>query len=341
MSFNELILSIMDRLDGQRTVSAPFHVLKGKKSGQTIQDIGYFGLHPFFGVISDLQKGTYDEAVTQLCEAGLIEQADGPIKLTEKGRNRKKVPVRLDGWTFQGRERLFFARLSLAVQTFSHVRAGNPVFDPAQTRTDIQFWVKDYLRKMNFSAPESYAAFRSQLTESLMLADCPDRSKTILVDRLSGIGIGGLTWRQISAEYGISEMDAKIEATAALHAWLAVLREEGFPMLIPFLEGVLRHSPLTDSTKRTLRLYKEGLSVDEIAAVRKLKRSTIEDHFVELAMNDPAFDFTSFMSREAYERVNDISKSSGSKKLRDIKEQLPELSYFQIRLALSAGGEQP
>jgi len=75
--------------------------------------------------------------------------------------------------------------------------------------------------------------------------------------------------------------------------------------------------------------------LQEIAAIRQLKTSTIEDHFVELAMNDPYFNFTPFLPHDLFKQIVAVSKSRNTKRLRDIKEELPDATYFQIRLALA------
>ncbi|AQQ53647.1 helix-turn-helix domain-containing protein [Planococcus lenghuensis] len=340
MSFEEAILAIMKKLNGQRTVSAPYHVLKGKKSGQTIQDIGYFSLHPFFGVMPALKKEKYDEAVAALRYSGFIGEADKQIRLLAGGEKLALPEHHFNGWKYQGRERLFFARLSLVIQTLSHKHQGIRVFDPVQNRTDIQQWVKKYLMDTTYAAPETYKAFKEEMERSLGAAATGDDGKSVLLGRFSGYGISGQTWQQMAAERGCSEMDVRLAATETLHSWLDEISDGDYPLLIPFLEDVIRRSALTDSTRRTIHLFKEGHSMEEIAAIRRLRPSTIEDHFVEMAMNDPAFDVTQFMKREDYDRVSAVSRGADTKRLRDIKEQLPDLSYFQIRLALSAkGGE--
>ena len=40
--FHQILLQIFQKLNKERTISAAYHVLRGKRSGQTIQDIGLF-----------------------------------------------------------------------------------------------------------------------------------------------------------------------------------------------------------------------------------------------------------------------------------------------------------
>ena len=69
---------------------------------------------------------------------------------------------------------------------------------------------------------------------------------------------------------------------------------DDFPFLRKIAENVKVSTYLTDSSVKTKQLFDRGMSIDEIATARKLKRSTIEDHFVEMSINDPQFPLSQF-----------------------------------------------
>lgn len=339
MRFDEVVLAIMKAVDGQRTVSSPYHLIKGKKSGQTIQDIGYFGLHPYFAVLPKLDKKDYLDSIERLQAQGLLVPDDNSIQLHQSATDLQLPATPLNGWKYRGNERRFFSRLSLIVQTMSNFLQGHKRFDPVVTDEAVQSWTKSYLHRIDFRSPEVQAAFKVQIENSLALAKTAEMHKDILMARLSGYGIGGLTWDQLAAKHQLLPIDVKIAAVEALHAWLDVLEGMEYPLLTGLLEGIIQQSALTESAKRTQNLYERGFSLSQIAELRQLKTSTIEDHFVELAMNDPAFSPASFMDDELFESIRRISKEMKTKRLRDIKERLPDASYFQIRLALAVRGE--
>ncbi|WP_232787033.1 helix-turn-helix domain-containing protein [Planococcus sp. MB-3u-03] len=103
------------------------------------------------------------------------------------------------------------------------------------------------------------------------------------MERLSGYGVGGLTWDQLAMQHGILPIDVKIAAVEAMHAWLDVIEGMEYPLLAGMLEGIIQQSALTESAKRTQNLSERGFSLKQIAELRQLKTSTIEDHFVEMA----------------------------------------------------------
>ncbi|MEZ0482764.1 helix-turn-helix domain-containing protein [Planococcus sp. SSTMD024] len=338
MRFDEVVLTIMKAVDGQRTVSSPYHLIKGKKSGQTIQDIGYFGLHPFFAVLPKLDKQDYLSSIERLQAQGLLIPDENSVQLHRSAFDLEIPPTPLNGWKYRGNESRFFARLSLVVQTMSSFMQGHKRFDPVVTDETVQTWAKAYLKRIDFRSAGVQEAFKNQIETSLALAKTTEAHKGILMERLSGYGVSGLTWDQLAMKYDMLPIDVKIAAVEALHAWLEVLESMEYPMLAGMLEGIIQQSALTESAKRTQKLSERGFSLKQIAELRQLKTSTIEDHFVEMAMNDPAFSVSPFMDERLFESIHHISKELKSMRLRDIKERLPEASYFQIRLALAMRG---
>ncbi|WP_422123438.1 helix-turn-helix domain-containing protein [Planococcus sp. X10-3] len=339
MLFADILIIILKAVDGERTISSPYHLLKGKKSGQTIQDIGYYKLHPFFGLLPRLEKRDYDKAVQTLFEEGLIVVDVEVVRVTEKAGTYNPAPNLLNGWKYRGKEQLFMARLSLAVQTFSHIHQNSRVFEPVVIADDIQRWVKSYLARIDFRQAESCQRFRQEIADSLALVKVDNQQKMIVMQRLSGHKLGGLTWEQISLASGQGIIDVQLQAIETLHGWMEAIESGNFPMLKILLEGVIQQSSLTETAKRTEGYFRNGRTLEEIAALRGLKTSTIEDHFVELAMNDPGFDILAFMDNSLFSRIVSVSQENNTKRLRDIKEQVPEASYFQIRLALATKGE--
>ncbi|MTD30084.1 helix-turn-helix domain-containing protein [Planomicrobium sp. YIM 101495] len=338
MLFSELILGIMKSIDGQRTVSSPYHLLKGKKSGQTIQDVGYFNLHAYFALFPKLDKALYDQEIAALENDGFLVKGTDMIQLTDKSRTVFSMQSCLDGWKYRGKETLFFKRLSLIVQTFSHATHKIRRFDPVQTEEDVQRWVKRYLSMISFREAGVAESFKQELFASMIAVQLPDAGKQVVMNRLSGFQVSGLTWLQIATSTGLKPLDVQLSGVETLHGWMREIERGNYPLLLPLLENITQQSAMTESAVHTKRLFEQGLSLEEIAVRRTLKTSTIEDHFVEMAINDPSFDFRPFIPVPLYEQIISTSKLTQSKRLRDIKEHLPEAGYFQIRLALATQG---
>lgn len=87
----------------------------------------------------------------------------------------------------------------------------------------------------------------------------------------------------------------------------------------------------------TLDMYREGLSIEEIAERRTLKASTIESHLAELLEAGEEIDIERLVPPSRYEVILNAFTQVGDGALKPIKEFLgDEYSYGEIRLVRSA-----
>mgnify|MGYP000515952494 FL=1 len=93
----------------------------------------------------------------------------------------------------------------------------------------------------------------------------------------------------------------------------------------------------TDTHRVTYELYKQGLSIDEIAEQRKLKSTTIYSHIAKLWSEGKAIDIYDFISESDVESVKtamqELNDPDGLKPYFEYFNE--QLDYFKIRLALS------
>ena len=87
----------------------------------------------------------------------------------------------------------------------------------------------------------------------------------------------------------------------------------------------------------TLSLYRQGLSIDEIANERNLKSNTILSHLIELVESGEALDIDRLVQPEHYVVIVDALHQVGDDLLKPVKEFLgDEYSYEEIRLVRAA-----
>jgi uncharacterized protein YpbB len=341
--FQQIILHMVNRLNGERTISAPFHLLRGKRSGQTIQDVKSYGLNGYFSLTPKLSKETYDQTIQMMVQSGLLIVDEGSVpQITKSGiETLQKMPeLRLNGWLYRGNERLFFQRLSLVTQTLSHVLAGNMGFIPVQKDEKVQNWVRNYLKQSSYKSTEFIRNYYYELKTALQTSELTQLHLSLVSHRLSGFEVSGVTWQQLSHAFKENELDLQIRFCECLHILLEEIQSNPkLTLLCRMSEGIKTATPLTDSAKKTADLYEKGYNFEQIMSLRQLKASTIEDHFVEMAMNDPAFSIQLFFPEENTYRLIEQIKSQQTKKLRTLKDVYPAYSYFQLRLLLAAGGD--
>lgn len=339
MVFRQILLQIFHKLQNERTISATYYLLKGKQSGQTIQDVGYFKLHAFFRILPKLSRAVFDEEIKQLHKQGyLLIREGGYYELTQQAYiyMHQAPPHFFDGWRYRGNEYLFFARLLLLVQSLSHQQAQQMSFSPIIKEESIQAWVRAFLHACHYQSGTLQRQLLDELQTSLQQAKITTEHRDIIVYRLSGYHLPGWTWQQLAKRYEMEPLDIQLLFIEGLHQWLACVH--AYPLLQKIAEGVRIEGNLTGSAKQTAQLFWKGYSIEQMSYMRQLRPSTIEDHLVELALHEPNFPFDYFISEKDIQRVYSLVQTLKTKKLKILHEADPSLTYFQLKLALAKGG---
>lgn len=342
MLIQQILLKILHIFQQERTLSAAFHLIKGKRSGQTIHDVGLYKLYPFFGLLPKLSRAKFDEQINLLyAKNTIVIEESGYYKLTEYGKELATEPLALsfDGWHYRGNEHLFFSRLSLIVQSVSHQLHDKRAFIPIEKNEQVQQWVRQFLLRHQYQNQQLQQALFNEMTMSLSELAIEEKSKDLLLYRLTGYNEPGFTWQQLAFGYEKQELDIQLLYISALHAWLngLVQEETRFPLLQGITENIRAQVLLTASAHATAQLYKKGRTIEEISQIRGLKMSTIEDHIVELAMNEVSFSIEPFVTKEQQQQILAAVEDYETKRLKTLKEIVPHVSYFQLRLTLAKG----
>ncbi|MCZ2259486.1 helix-turn-helix domain-containing protein [Sporosarcina sp. G11-34] len=340
MKLSSILLSIISRMDGERTIYAGLHLLRGKRSGQTLSDVEYYNLKAFFGILPKLKIELYDEAAGVLINSGYLSITEHSlVVLTEKGRSfATTLPTYyFNGWDYRGNEMIFYARLSLFVQTISNFRLGEKSFMPIEKDYEIQTFVKSLVHGQPIHEPSFSLQFMKELSRCIEKSKMTDIQKTILTHRLVGGGLTGWTWNQLADSLKLSMDSIRLLFVESIHRLLvAIETSTDAPFLRKMTKDIKVSSYLTLSAMQTKNMFDNGLSMNDIATLRKLKMSTIEDHFVELSINDAAFPLDKFVSGNDIQNVLKKADELATKRLRLLKDEFEHLTYFQLRLILGA-----
>lgn len=126
---------------------------------------------------------------------------------------------------------------------------------------------------------------------------------------------------------GSNKLDAYYEAfTNEIRDYRLGIPSQAGLNASPTIKGGMTH-------QLTLALYRQGLSIDEIAIERNLKSSTISSHLTELVEAGEAIDIDRLVQPEHYNMIVDALHEIGDDLLKPVKEFLgDEYSYEEIRL---------
>lgn len=209
-----------------------------------------------------------------------------------------------------------------------HEKSYVPVVTDIEIQTNVKRWINECSSLSDAAnlVKESIQNFiqEEQLTES---------QKTLFIFRLTGYHLAGLTWTQLAFTLNSRPIDCLFEHREVIAKFIDYLKRTKHPLH----RLVKVPSPLTETASLTKNYLEKGYSLDQIVAVRNLKQSTIEDHYIEIATLDPDFEFHKILSGENVQTIMRTRHSLNTYKLKLLRDQLPEFSYFQIRLALALG----
>jgi uncharacterized protein YpbB len=339
-----VILYILAKFGSERSVSGIYHLLHGKKSSQTIQDGRFFNILFLFNTLNHISREEINDTINFLEKHHFIEKVrDEHFSLTIKGEKSlaeqlEAMPfsIYLDGWKYHHIGNMFWKRYSFMVQCLSNLVHDNHSFLPITRDWEIQTWVKERLPRERDSRIK-LAELIYEETE-ILLGKLEPIDASYFVLRLSSINKIGQTHEQCAAFLEIDENYARIRFQSALHHLIQEidLADNNYFTLQSFITDLEQTYPLTASAKKTYELLVQGKSLDEISRLRKLRKNTIEDHVVELAINIPTFKISSFVNRETQQSIRDKIEQLETKRLKVIKDHLEsDVSYFQIRLVMA------
>ena len=102
-------------------------------------------------------------------------------------------------------------------------------------------------------------------------------------------------------------------------------------------EILLDGKPRSETHEQSYELYKQGLTVAEIAAQRNLKPITIEQHLAELLEQGRDVRVEDFVTAADRVLIENAAREHGLDKLRPLKDAVPEsIGYTQIRFVVAA-----
>jgi uncharacterized protein YpbB len=339
-----ILLYCLKQINGERTIYSIYHLLNGKKSSQTLQDAHLFSLKRYFRILEPLTRESFDEIFNYILSKKLVEvSGDQRYRLTAAGHEyllQNPQPYYINGWRYQPYTTLVWERLSLLIQVASNFTFQETKYIPIQKNTEVHNWLKEVLKSITLT--------KQKLGETLFseLVNCLEQGKeinpSVLVFRLTGYRRIGLTSLQTAKMLNMDLLQYHFAFINILHCLIQSVEDkpDRYPLLSSLLTSLEQNDSLTLSSRKTWVLLKQGFTLGEIAGIRNLKISTIEDHLVEFALNIKDFSIHSYVEEEVQQKILEISRQETTRQLKVIRNTLKTASYFQIRLVLAKYGDR-
>jgi uncharacterized protein YpbB len=345
---SSLILSCLQKINGERTTYSIYHLLKGKKSSQTISDAHLFNMTNLFQTYPQISRNYFDKIIRGHINKNYVQIVDvDKVTITTKGMehlekvaSQMPIPRVLNGWRYHTIQEDFWKRLSLFIQVCSNLINYDSSYIPVYHDNKTSDWVKDILLKLNKN--------REELSEELLreVISCLNNTEEIMPEvivwRLTGHKQIGLTSVQVAELFKMDLFYFHLHFLNVIHFMIDRIasNRNQYPILQHFLFDYEKPIILTNSSLVTYRYLKLGYTIEEIASIRNLKTSTIEDHIVEIVLNDHSFPLEPFVPFQVESMIREAIQKLNSKQLKMIRQELEgNISYFQIRLVQARLGE--
>ncbi len=326
-------------------MAGAFYLLQGKRSAQTIQDAAFYQALPLFGIFPNMEYSEFEKIAEKLEQTGLIESREKAHSLTEKGKgvlqnwlDKNEYIDQFNGWKYGRIAPVFWERFTLFIQTLSHIEEGKR-FVPITDNPAVQRFVKQHLPKTKEARMNVRRDLYSQCVQLISTQSLLQQE--VFVWQLSRPGRVGSTKTQLANQLNIPLEEMSIRHASMVHGLIQAIQADSltYPLLKVFIEMERTIIFGTVSAQKTARLLTQISDVNELAKFRKLKKATIEDHLVELALFNESFQISTYVEPLKQTLIEQVSNNEQTLKLKKIHERLEkQVSYFEIRLVLARKG---
>ncbi|RDW22022.1 helix-turn-helix domain-containing protein [Oceanobacillus chungangensis] len=351
MIFHCILLECCNQIQTERTASSIYHLLRGRRSIQTVQDAHLFKLERYFGIYKNLLRNHFNHTMELLQFEGLLKRVNSSQMVYETTpatadwfTDIYKTPFPFESFAGLAYHEImdpFFDRLLLLIQTLTNSKMDYFSFIPVIDNPVIETWVKVFYRKVK-NHEEKYLKIIYQELRNILQYVSSDEAG-LFIDRLTGYKNYGMSINQLSSKYNLSVDDVQLIIVNIIHRLLSVLHNEknNYPFLAYIINDISNATLLSNSAFQTSHLLGQGYSIEKIASIRNLKINTIHDHLIEIAFYETDFPLYHYVTKEEHQDILNAIQKTNSSKLRDIKQQVNnDISYFQIRLILALHHKQ-
>lgn len=247
MSFKRyLFLYLVDKFKGERSIYGIYHLLKGKRSSQTIQDSVLYSVQELFQSMENITRNEIETVYEEYEKQGLmIKNRKDCYTLSEKGKqclreceDDCRLPNGLIGFQYAGLSKIFWKRLRLVIQSLSHLLHYQKSYLPVTNEREILEWAKKFFKRLEYDRFELAARCQKEL--EVLLSNRSDLEAFIFVKQLSGYQKVGLTLEQIASAVHLDKYETTLLFQACLQSSVKTIidNRSKFPTLCLFIDQV-------------------------------------------------------------------------------------------------------
>lgn len=290
----DIILKFIAQKTVHLSANSVYQIITGKRTAATLFFAYKNDLSAYFNLFPELSK----QAWMTIVEDGLTG-GQGSENVPENQTNQQLslrllsqvLPFR-QGMVVPANHHSRHIALKLLIQTLSFAAAKQKHYVPLTNQLFIQQMIKEFFHYYQAAcgwtkvdmAQQAYAALES------LLSPFTDEENKILLFKFEGHELSAWTDNQIGAYFNLPPEIVAILNQAFIDRLLRCALEikDETNILHMFACQLDQAFPAwNQSVDFTASLLKAGNNLDQISAYRRLKPSTIADHFVEISISQP------------------------------------------------------
>lgn len=343
LAYEEMfLLSLFSDQQAKKETSI-YYILLGKRTASMLYRAIDYALEPVFGFSPKLNRVVYQQRLDALIKAGFVRFAEETKEglLTPTGKevlndyfSQHYQPTYLN-WLTEGRTVLVFQKVVyFLAQILSEIRYNNKRYIPIEKNAAVQHWVKKWLSNQDLNFQDIGIQFGSEWKELLSQIE-PDNA-AVIVHLMTGHDRIGFTKAQLAQkmEQDKTEVHMRLLDSLSFIAQLITKKPEKTPLLTSIWSEIARKNNhgLSQSAQDTQRLLQQHYSIEQICSIRRLKKSTISEHIIELAIVDPNLNIAAFIPKKSFLQLQHLFAENGALTYQEAAEKIPEMEFYWFRL---------
>ncbi|OEG14996.1 hypothetical protein BCR23_11490 [Enterococcus quebecensis] len=311
--------------------STLYHLLKGKRTSSVLLYGFLYENLRFFHLIPELSETQFNKNITELVQRQFLVLDDGgEAKITAQGKEillqHENYFIWLDNYRFGKTDETIWRLLQFTVQVISHLSYADKQYIPLEQSPLYQKQLKMYIKSM----PKNQLIQTVKQEWTQIFLCLPKEEADFFAKQFSGYQqIGKASFQLMDTKRtAFEKFLLKKERLHHLLQTISKMSEDSF--LKKFIMPLLKQNE-NKSMNETRYYLNRDLSIEDVAKERRMKKSTVQDHFMELALTSE-FPFERFISNNTCHYLNNYSGPYQEWVYRSLKQNNPELDYFEFRL---------
>ncbi|GGC80980.1 helix-turn-helix domain-containing protein [Enterococcus wangshanyuanii] len=311
--------------------STLYHLLKGKRTSSVLV-YGYLYRNlRFFHLCPELSEQEFNRQLQSLSEAGLLTiDQSGEVQITAKGNltlNDQNQTIQwLDNYRFGKTDEEIWRFLQFLVQVTSHLSYGDKKYIPLEQSPFYQAFLKQRI-----AVVKKNELIQMMKTEwHWLLSRLSKKEADYFAQQFSGYEQIGKTVTQILHKESTPFEQFLVKKERLHHLLYEIENMPGETFLKQSIQPFMIKND-NQSMTQTKKHLRQQSSIETIAQQRGMKKSTIQDHLLELALTEE-IPFEQYISKETYQFLDQLSSPCPQWVYRTLKQKNKDLDYFEYRL---------